>query len=74
MTVQELRNLFQRMGSECIKSERGGRLFNYWDGSIHCMRMLGESGIWELFIPGIGQGSLYKFELETPHHQVVLEG
>ena len=45
--------------------------FNYWDGSIHCMRMLGESGIWELFIPGIGQGSLYKFELETPHHQVV---
>lgn len=45
--------------------------FNYWDGSIHCMRMLGDSGIWELFIPGVDQGALYKFEIETPQHHTV---
>ncbi len=35
--------------------------FNGWDGRSHPMRLLGESGVWELFIPGVGDGSLYKF-------------
>jgi 1,4-alpha-glucan branching enzyme len=39
--------------------------FNAWDGRIHPMRMLGSSGVWELFVPGIGAGSRYKFELLT---------
>ncbi len=37
--------------------------FNYWDGRAHPMRMLGSSGVWELFIPDIGSGSLYKYEV-----------
>jgi 1,4-alpha-glucan branching enzyme len=37
--------------------------FNRWDGRFHAMRTLGSSGVWELFIPGLGQGALYKFEL-----------
>ncbi|HEX2148759.1 MAG TPA: 1,4-alpha-glucan branching protein GlgB, partial [Actinomycetota bacterium] len=37
--------------------------FNLWDGRIHPMRSLGGSGIWELFIPGVRPGDLYKFEL-----------
>ena len=37
--------------------------FNGWDGRRHLMRMLGHSGVWELFIPGVHEGSLYKFEL-----------
>ncbi len=37
--------------------------FNFWDGRIHQMRALGASGIWELFIPGIGPGQRYKFEI-----------
>jgi len=37
--------------------------FNGWDGHYHPMRMLGASGVWELFIPGLGAGELYKFEL-----------
>ena len=37
--------------------------FNHWDGRIHPMRSLGPSGVWELFIPGIGEGELYKFEI-----------
>ena len=39
--------------------------FNYWDGRVHQMRVLGQSGIWELFLPDIGQGEPYKFEIKT---------
>ena len=35
--------------------------FNYWDGRAHPMRSLGASGVWELFVPGIGTGARYKF-------------
>ena len=37
--------------------------FNDWDGRRHPMRLRPECGVWELFIPGIGAGALYKFEL-----------
>ncbi|MBI5384619.1 MAG: 1,4-alpha-glucan branching protein GlgB [Verrucomicrobia bacterium] len=37
--------------------------FNNWDGRCHPMRMLGPSGVWEIFIPGLGEGALYKFEI-----------
>jgi len=36
-----------------------------WDGRIFPMRMMGSSGVWELFVPGIGPDALYKFELLT---------
>ena len=39
--------------------------FNHWDGRCHVMRSLGVSGVWELFVPGVGPGELYKFELRT---------
>jgi 1,4-alpha-glucan branching enzyme len=38
--------------------------FNSWDGVGHAMRALG-GGVWELFIPGLGAGTTYKFELLT---------
>ena len=37
--------------------------FNSWDGRRHMMRMLGSSGIWEIFIPNLGEGELYRFEI-----------
>ena len=37
--------------------------FNWWDGSAHPMRSLGSTGIWELFIPHIGDGTVYKFAI-----------
>ncbi len=39
--------------------------FNAWDGRAHPMRLRGGSGIWELFIPGLTAGCLYKFELRA---------
>ena len=37
--------------------------FNHWDGRCHPMRSLGGGGLWELFIPGLKEGCLYKFEI-----------
>jgi 1,4-alpha-glucan branching enzyme len=37
--------------------------FNHWDGRCHPLRSRGGSGVWELFIPGLGSGDLYKFEI-----------
>ncbi len=37
--------------------------FNGWDGRIHPMRRMGSSGIWELFVPEVGDGARYKFEI-----------
>jgi 1,4-alpha-glucan branching enzyme len=37
--------------------------FNYWNGTSHPMRSMGSSGVWELFIPGVGPGSRYKYEI-----------
>ncbi len=39
--------------------------FNGWDGRVHPMRSLGSSGIWELFLPSIGENELYKFQIQT---------
>ena len=35
--------------------------FNSWDGREHPMRQLGTSGVWELFVPGVGSGAAYKY-------------
>jgi len=37
--------------------------FNKWDGRCHVMRLHPGNGLWEIFIPGVGQGAYYKFEL-----------
>lgn len=37
--------------------------FNFWDGRAHPMRSLGSSGVWEIFVPGIGAGTRYKFDI-----------
>ncbi len=47
--------------------------FNNWDGRKHPMRSLGSSGIWEIFIPGLAEGELYKFEIKTHHHYYFLK-
>lgn len=41
--------------------------FNAWDGRVHPMRARGGSGVWELFLPGIGPEELYKFEVRDQY-------
>jgi 1,4-alpha-glucan branching enzyme len=47
--------------------------FNSWDGRLHPMRALGSSGIWEIFLPGVGEGALYKFEIRTQEGEIRLK-
>ncbi len=47
--------------------------FNHWDGRMHVMRKLLGSGIWEIFIPGIEEGTHYKFEIKGFHGDVFLK-
>ena len=39
--------------------------FNSWDGTCYPMRSMGGTGVWELFIPGVKPGALYKFQILT---------
>lgn len=45
--------------------------FNCWDGRRHMMRRMGVSGVWELFIPSLRPGDLYKFELRTVSGDII---
>ncbi|HTV60232.1 MAG TPA: 1,4-alpha-glucan branching protein GlgB [Verrucomicrobiae bacterium] len=48
--------------------------FNAWDGRVHAMRSRGASGVWEIFIPSLGEGTLYKYEiLSTVGDHLVLK-
>ncbi|PIE35377.1 1,4-alpha-glucan branching enzyme [candidate division KSB3 bacterium] len=47
--------------------------FNDWDGRKHPMRLRGLSGIWELFIPELEEGTLYKFEIKTQFDHLYLK-
>jgi 1,4-alpha-glucan branching enzyme len=45
--------------------------FNHWDGRIHPMRARGSSGVWELFVPELGEGAIYKYEIVGPNGNMV---
>jgi len=47
--------------------------FNQWDGRVHPMRKMVPAGIWEIFLPGVGEGAHYKFEIRGPHGEVFLK-
>nr|HPO50910.1 1,4-alpha-glucan branching enzyme [Spirochaetota bacterium] len=45
--------------------------FNSWDGRKHLMSLLEDSGVWVLFIPGLKEGEIYKFEIKTKSGELV---
>jgi 1,4-alpha-glucan branching enzyme len=45
--------------------------FNHWDGRVDPMRFRGSSGIWELFVPDLNEGAIYKFEIVGPNDIVL---
>ncbi|MEY2496467.1 MAG: 1,4-alpha-glucan branching enzyme [Verrucomicrobiota bacterium] len=47
--------------------------FNGWDGRVNPMRRLLGSGVWELFLPDVGEGAHYKFEIRTPRGALLLK-
>jgi 1,4-alpha-glucan branching enzyme len=47
--------------------------FNRWDGRVHPMRNRGSSGVWELEVPGVEEGSLYKYEVRARDGRLFLK-
>jgi 1,4-alpha-glucan branching enzyme len=47
--------------------------FNGWDGRLNMMRMLGASGIWEIFVPELAPGTRYKYEIHTRDGALMLK-
>ena len=47
--------------------------FNNWDGRRHPMEKMPQSGIWALFVPGLEEGDLYKYEILTKEGHLLLK-
>ena len=45
--------------------------FNLWDGVLHQMQLLDTSGIYEIFIPNVGVGAVYKFQILTRFGEII---
>jgi 1,4-alpha-glucan branching enzyme len=61
--VEGVRGVSFAVWAPCARRVSVVGAFNAWDGRVHPMRSLGASGVWELFVPGLGAGSLYRFEV-----------
>lgn len=47
--------------------------FNLWDGRVLPMRRYAESGLWEIFVPELPEGTIYKYEIKSLHNDYVVE-
>jgi len=47
--------------------------FNFWDGRVNPLRSMGNSGVWELFVPGLKSGERYKFEIKTQQGELLIK-
>jgi 1,4-alpha-glucan branching enzyme len=45
--------------------------FNHWDGRVNPLRSRGSSGVWELFVPELDEGAIYKFEIIGPRGELL---
>ena len=45
--------------------------FNNWDGRVHELRRMGDSGVFALFVPGVEAGALYKYEIKTYAREIL---
>lgn len=47
--------------------------FNMWDGRLHLMNILGVAGLYELFVPGVTIGDIYKFQIRSRSGQILMK-
>ena len=62
-TINNIKGVIFRLWSPNAQAISVIGNFNYWDKRVHQMRSLGASGIWELFIPHIEEGEIYKYAI-----------
>lgn len=71
MTVDGVEGTAFAVWAPNAKSVAIGGTFNCWDERRSQMRVLGESGIWELFIPGVRENDIYKYRIKNQDGNVV---
>ena len=73
--VREIAGVQRRAFRACGRPTRSASAWSAisisWDGRVHPMRSRGASGIWELFMPGLDEGALYKFEIRLPRRESI---
>ena len=47
--------------------------FNHWDGTVHVMSKCGSSGIWQIFISGMTEHTVYKYQITTAYGKIILK-
>lgn len=72
-TVNGVKGAYFAVWAPCAERVSVVGNFNQWDGSMHHMRPLGSSGVWEIFIPNVSQGDLYKYEIRSSSGKVFLK-
>jgi 1,4-alpha-glucan branching enzyme len=69
-SINKIRGVMFAVWAPCAKRVSVIGDFNQWDGRLHQMKNRGFSGVWETFIPGIGEGELYKYEIKTMNDEL----
>lgn len=64
MTIKGVDGVYFAVWAPCAMRVSVVGEFNFWDGRLHQMRRLGDSGIFEIFIPGVKKGAVYKYEIK----------
>jgi len=67
LTIGEVRGVYFAVWAPNARRVSVIGNFNNWDGRRHPMRMHPGAGVWEIFIPGLGEGEIYKYEIKTRH-------
>ena len=73
VTIRDVRGVYFAVWAPCAMRVSVVGDFNLWDGRRHQMRKLEDSGIFELFIPGLNQGEIYKFEIKGQSGEPMLK-
>jgi 1,4-alpha-glucan branching enzyme len=73
LTINNVSGTLFAVWAPCAKRVSVVGDFNQWDGRRHQMRELGASGVWELYIPLISSGDMYKFEIKTQSDKLIFK-
>ncbi|MDK2800151.1 MAG: 1,4-alpha-glucan branching enzyme [Clostridiales bacterium] len=71
MTINNVQGTYFAVWAPCAKRVSVIGDFNQWDGRQNPMRSIGSSGVWEIFIPGVVPGTVYKFEIRTQNGDIL---
>ncbi|WP_242965264.1 1,4-alpha-glucan branching protein GlgB [Petroclostridium xylanilyticum] len=71
MIINNVQGIYFAVWAPCARRVSVVGDFNQWDGRENPMRSLGSSGVWEIFIPGIAEGTIYKFEIKAQNGDIL---